>query len=285
MPTEIAYVDETWNPEVGCTKCSPGCLNCYAEKLHNMRHQAYLAGKKLPKQYANPFSEIQLFTERLEIPLHWRKPRRILCCSMGDLFHKSVPFVFVEKVWDTMLNCMNIENNPVVLYAKKHTFLILTKRPERLLEFERWMLKKHRLIDYPNVHLGVTICTQKEADEKIPILLQIPAAHRWLSIEPMLEEINLRFPSIKCGNCGFNGDACYECETEYYKARPLGIDWVVVGCESGSNRRPCKLEWIRNIVQQGKATGVRVFVKQIEINGKVEHDIERFPEDLRVRET
>ncbi len=117
----------SWNPTAGCSKISPACDNCYACDIHTKRHLAFMAGAKLPKQYAKPFNEIQLLPERLDKPLHWREPRIIFVDSMSDLFHKDVPFEFAESVWDTMFNSNTTNLN--------HTFLILTKRPERLLKF------------------------------------------------------------------------------------------------------------------------------------------------------
>lgn len=261
MATKIPYCDETWNVTVGCTKCSPGCLNCWAEDLHTQRHKAYTAGKKLPKQYAKPFSEIQLFTERLNKPLHWRKPRRILTCSMSDLFHPKVPFEFVKQVWDIGVKC------------PQHTLLFLTKRIKRALEFTQWMAGHDdiSIAAWPrNMFPGVSICTQAEADEKIPILLQIPAAKRWLSIEPLLGEIDLENlkPSSKTTLNALDGwqrNYVSRAKREQRNASKYvkGIDWVVIGCESGPKKRPCKLEWIRSIVAQCKAAGVLVYVKQI----------------------
>lgn len=267
MPTKIAYVDETWNPVSGCTKYGVGCQNCYAETIASR-----FWGKR-------KFSDIHCHSERLVQPLRWRKPRRILICSMGDLFHELVPFEFINKAWNTIGRC------------SRHTFLVLTKRPKIAIKFYRQNPEydTNELI-LPNVHLGVTICTQKEADEKIPTLSQIPAAHRWISAEPLLSEIKLPYHRVDyCGVCGEEQspkDECYYCQSDDMRVKRIcDFDQVVVGCESGPKRRPCKLEWIRLIVQQCKASGIKCFVKQIEINGKVEHDISKFPVDLRIRET
>lgn len=251
MPTGIAYVDETWNPVVGCTKCSPGCLNCYADVMARRFWRKW--GLLAPPHHFG----VKWFPERLDIPLHWHKPRRILVCSMGDLFHESVPFEFIDKALYVMYRSI------------RHTFLVLTKRPERMLEYfidgESLRLRLLKLFpnytpearlcrEWPleNVHLGVTICTQKEADEMIPVLLQIPATHRWLSIEPMLEEIDLTGVKPWYGTFEEN-------------LQDKGLHAIVVGCESGPKRRPCKLEHIRSIVQQCAAAGVGCFVKQISL--------------------
>lgn len=161
--------------------------------------------------------------------------------------------------------------------------------------FNRYKTQNNNIkpqIQWPllNVNLGVTCENQKCADKRIPILLQIPASKRFVSIEPMLEEIDLRM--IMIPTCKPNGSAPYDClrgtmagDNGYRKDPVCGsLDWVIVGCESGPGRRPCKLEWVRNIVAQCRAAGVAVFVKQLSISNKVIHDIEQFPEDLQIRE-
>lgn len=267
MPTKIDYVDETWNPVVGCTKCSSGCLNCYAEKMAYRLSAMGIPRYDMVQDEGMWNGNIELNADALDIPLHWRKPRRILVPSMGDLFHESVPFEFIDKVFAKIAR------------TQRHKYLILTKRPAIMKRYITGLV--HRLngtqlvcmLNYEkwpplNVHLGVTISIQKEADEKIPILLQIPAAHRWLSFEPLLKSINqIPFDNRNCDTLG----------------HIAFIDWVVVGCESGPKRRPCKLEWIRSIVEQCKAAGVGCFVKQIEINGKVSHNPSEWPEWARVR--
>ena len=269
--TKISYVDATWSPVIGCTKCSPGCENCYAEKMafRLMAMERSRLENELGGKYSQVIGRIGGWTgniicdkSALDKPLHWRKPRRILVPSMGDLFHEKVPFGFISDTYEVTAKC------------PQHDFYFLTKRPEKAAEFYRKYVWKPRT---PNIHLGVTISTQKEADEKIPILLQIPAAHRWISIEPMLEEIDL-FRSMPCG---------YYCSEDvgHVDHNTLrGINGIVVGCESGPKRRPCDPDWIRSIVQQCKAASVKCFVKQIEINGKVSHNPAEWPEELRVRD-
>ncbi len=265
------YWDEAWNTVIGCSKCSPGCGNCWAASLHWQRHKAYREGKKVPKQYAKPFGEIQLLSDRLDKPLHWRNPRTIFVNNMGDTFHPAVPFEFVGKIFGT------------TVAADWHKYLFLTKRPERLLEFAEWFNKKTglRLSSFKHIWLGTTICNQAEADKNIPILLQIPAAKRWLSIEPLLGPIDLKLfkgHTIKTTRLE-NGKPCYR-----NLDTGARLSWVVVGCESGPNRRPCKIEWIESIVNQCQAAGVPVFVKQISQRGKVVKDINKFPKQLQVRD-
>lgn len=214
MGTAIEWTDTVWNPVTGCSKVSEGCRNCYAFALHDMRHKAFQDGKKLPQQYEKPFSEIQLFSDRLVQPLKWKKPQRVFVNSMADLFHKDVPFDFIDKVFATMA------------LSPKHTFQILTKRPERMLEYfqsgsqekmiERWAEAAYDITSghdeaeifvynrlngvlpkakpgWPiqNVWLGTSVENQKAADERIPLLLQVPAAVRFLSYEPLLGPVNL----------------------------------------------------------------------------------------------
>lgn len=327
MPTGISYVDETLNPVVGCTKCSPGCLNCYAEK---MAYRLACMGQKRYREVISTDGGVwnnKVFCDEktLDIPLHWRKSRRILVPSMGDLFHPKVPFEFIDEVFAVGALC------------PQHTLLILTKRIERMAEYmpnrdwgeacnrilhKNMYLQNEIVPPLPNVHLGATICTQKEADEKIPLLLQIPAAHRWISAEPLLGELSFRWQPYAHQATGETYRQYLErngSTNEYEALRKIG--GLVVGCESGPNpkRRPCKLEHIRSIVQQCKAAGVGCFVKQIEMWGIdkknklfetkmkaklyfgevgfkqdkilstkvkkiVTHDIEKFPKDLQIRE-
>ena len=257
MSTKIEWTDESWNPVVGCTKVSAGCQNCYAEKfavrLAAMgRHKYRYAADK------NGWTgSIECCDLCLEQPLHWRKPRMIFICSMGDLFHEAVPFEFIDRVWGICAVC------------PQHTFQWLTKRPEIAKDyFESRRKQLSELAILPNLWLGTSISTQEDADKNIPILLQILAAVRFVSVEPMLGEID--FLEWFHANDFTTGES--------------GIDWVIIGCESGPKRRECKLEWVRDLVEQCKAAKVPVFVKQLSINGKVEHDIKKFPKDLQVRE-
>lgn len=257
--TKIEYADETWNPFAGCSPCSEGCDNCYAARAacgRWLKQHSLYKGLAVNNKWTG---EVRLCTDIgrediLDKPLHWKEPRTIFVGNMGDLFHKKVPLEFVNKVALVMARC------------PQHTFLVLTKRPEIALEHTRNWQKQS---GYPalfsdNVYLGVTICNRPER-KKAEILRLIPAARKWWSVEPLLEhlgELDLR-----------------------------GVDQVVLGCESGPNRRPCKIEWMIDIVNQCKAAGVKVFVKQVNINGKVSHDKgkvshdkDEWPEELRIRE-
>lgn len=253
--SKIEWTEMTWNPVIGCSHCSPGCLNCYAERfaarLWRMGRGDY--GSVLGIEDYKWNGEILCRESFLDKPLHWRKPRRIFVNSMSDTFHPKVPIGFLTHIFDTIEQC------------PQHTFLILTKRPENIEKLwtnqsghkgHSWQYMRKGTI-LPNVHLGVSICTPDEkwkADE----LRKIPAAVRFVSFEPLLADM---------------GDINLE-----------GIGQVIVGGESGPKRRPCKLEWVKSIVEQCKAAGVPVFVKQLDLGGKVEHNIEKFPKELQIRE-
>ena len=163
----------------------------------------------------------------LEKPLHWKKPRTIFICSMGDLFHESVPFEWINKVFSITQKC------------PQHTFLVLTKRPERMRHYFEYVGIKY---PYLNVWLGVTAENQEAADKRIPILLQIPAAKRFVSIEPMLGPVDL----YKQNNMvlGFH------------------LDWVICGGESGPRARPMHPTWIRDTRDQCNRVGIPFFFKQ-----------------------
>jgi protein gp37 len=222
----------------------------------------------------------------LDKPLHWRKPRTIFVCNMGDLFHEKVPFEFILKIIG------------ITMVTPWHTYLILTKRIERLPLFLEWWREQWRKnpivwgkdalaleaieclptnlekanqywldnfdqskrgkLDYPiphpqpNLHLGVTVCNQAEADEKIPILLQIPAAHKFLSIEPCLGAVDLEFLTEHT----FRSQKILE----FWDTALL--DWVVLGGESGPKARPLHPDWARSIRDQCVAAGVPFYFKQ-----------------------
>lgn len=270
--SKIEWTDVTWNPVRGCSMVSDGCTHCYAMKqAHRFSGpgQAYAGMTTASGPNAPHWSgDIKLVPELLDAPLHWRKPRRIFVNSMSDLFHEDVPDEFIAKVFGTMFR------------SPRHTFQILTKRPERMMKWfarcgnagkfgwithdntppakayrgtgiifsqaDRWPL--------PNVWIGVSVENQQTADERIPLLLQTPAAVRWISVEPLLGPMDI--------NTWLSWPKSFE---EMMSPRPywnISLDWVVVGGESGPGSRPCNVEWIRSIVAQSRAAGVPVFVKQ-----------------------
>ena len=171
----IAWTNATWNPTVGCTRATAGCDHCYAFTLHDMRHHAYQThggcypknGRPMPRQYAQPFSIVQLLPERLSWPLHQKQPRMIFVDSMSDLFHSAIPDTFIAQVFEVMRQ------------AHWHTFQVLTKRSGRLRRLGQQL-------DWPpNVWMGVSI----ERDALTPradVLRAVPAAVRFISAEPLL---------------------------------------------------------------------------------------------------
>ena len=240
------YKGESWNPITGCDKVSPGCKHCYAERM----------AKRLAGRFGYPRDEpfkVTLHPDRLDQPLRWQKPRGIFVCSMGDLFHDDVPNEFIRQVFFIMG------------HAITHRFMILTKRPERMkIWFTRYGRDggagdPYRMFPpaLPNVWLGVSV-ERPDYYDRIHALQQTPAAIRFISLEPLLAGV----PNL-----------------------PLeGIDQVLLGCESGPGRRQFGMMWAFNVVRDCKAAGVPVFVKQLSINGRVSHDPDEWPEELRVRE-
>ena len=168
--SKIEWTDATWNPVTGCTKISPGCQHCYAEKFAE-RFRG-VAGHPYEQGF-----DLKLWPERIELPLVWKKPRRIFVNSMSDLFHEGVPDDFIRRVFETMLR------------AKQHTFQVLTKRVERL---EEWTNRNFCATNWPaNVWLGVSV-ENNQYSWRIAHLQRTPATVRFLSIEPLLGPIQLK---------------------------------------------------------------------------------------------
>lgn len=236
---------QTWNPLVGCTPVSAGCNNCWARRMHD---------RKLWGGTRKPFSEITLHHERLEQPLRWRKSRWVAVCLMGDLFHKDVPEEYIIKVFHTMYR-----TRPDGYYGS-HVYFMLTKRPERMAECTR-RYKRDAIGILPNVWLGTSVEDQATADERIPHLLRCPAAKRFVSVEPMLGPIDLdseEADHVHALGCGNSGCECGD----------RGVDWVIVGSESGPGARPMDLHWVRSIRDQCIEAGVPLWYKQNVVNGK-----------------
>ncbi|MNR93472.1 Phage protein Gp37/Gp68 [compost metagenome] len=277
--TKIEWADASWNPIVGCTKVSEGCRNCYAFDLHTMRHKAKLEGKQLPEQYAKPFSEIQLFPNRLDQPLRWKRPRKIFVNSLSDLFHPDVPDSFLDEIFTVMAK------------AKQHIFMVLTKRPERM---KRYMEGCQRGADdmggrfpWPNVWMGVTAENQQAADERIPLLLQTPAAVRWLSVEPMVGPVDLNAVP-RPDNAYFWQRGEKGCITDpnepddyVYWHKHDQINWVVCGGESGRKARPMHPDWARSLRDQCQDAGVPFLFKQW---GEWSPDVRFHNDDVRYGE-
>lgn len=228
-----------WNPITGCSYCSPGCSNCYARRMAKRLH-----GMGLYK-YRNNF-EVTCHEDDLELPFRWRKPSLIFVCSMSDIFHEDVPKQFIYQMFAVMKRC------------DRHIFQVLTKRPKNI----------PKSIDWPdNVWCGVTVCTQYEANEKIPLLIKIPSKVRFLSIEPLLERIDAeRF--LYDGDCAEwcpKGNDCSECNFGFMKMflrKGSPISQVIAGSESGPVRRNVPIEYLQQLKDQCVNAGVPFFFKQ-----------------------
>ena len=278
--TKIEWADKTWNVVTGCTKVSAGCKNCYAEKLWprlNAPGQPY---------EGRPFTDVKCHPERLGQPISWRKPAKIFVNSMSDLFHEDVPDQFIIDVFNVIRECYIAEHS--------HIFQILTKRPERMADFCRRLRfngiendghGRMWLCDDPadrsaysimglngctgltNVWMGVSVEDQQTADERIPWLLQTPAPVRFLSIEPMLGPVDLK--AIKWPGKhrvdvllrgAWNLPGWFSGFTNHSDMN--GIDWVIVGGESGSRARPMHPFWVRKIQEQCEFAEVPFLFKQ-----------------------
>lgn len=243
--SKIEWTDVTWNPVTGCDKVSTGCKNCYAE-----RQAAWLHRMGNPR-YRNGFN-VTLHWDLLEEPRRWRKPRRIFVCSMSDLFNEQVPRDFIERVFYTMEAC------------PQHTFQVLTKRPERADQIicgESGMGTNQPR--WPNLWLGTSVEDQMRADARIPPLLRIPAAVRFVSCEPLIGRVNLRVIHYKDGGNqayidALRGNAAVLGQVIEYPA----LDWVIAGGESGPNARPMLPAWADDLLEQCLHAHVPFFFKQ-----------------------
>ena len=236
--TTIEWTDAVWNPVTGCTKVSAGCKNCYAEAIADR----FFAKQYQPNRDGTPrkFTDVRCHPDRLTQPRRWRKPRRVFVNSMSDLFHEDVPRQFIGLAFAIMREC------------GRHTFQILTKRPERMLPIVSWIREYERGPISPNIWLGVSVENQKAADERIPLLLKTPAAVRFLSVEPMLEHVDLYR----------GGFTLLEPVKSPTGEQWPGLDWVIVGGESGPGARPFDLAWAESLLEQCRAAGVPFFFKQ-----------------------
>lgn len=251
--SKIQWTDAVWNPVRGCSHISAGCANCYAAR---QAHRFDTCSERSPyhglTKPLDPWGrvrwsgEVRFVPEMLDAPLRWRRPRRVFVNSMSDLFHESVTDEQIAAVFGVMAAC------------PQHVFQVLTKRPERMARWFEWFATMSPGLDgwpLPNVWLGVSCEDQRAADERIPLLLQTPAAVRFVSCEPLLGPVNFARSGLAFGVPLANG-------SRWFGSKP-GIDWVIVGGESGPGARPCDVEWIRSIVRQCRAAGVPVFVKQL----------------------
>lgn len=276
--SKIEWTDASWNPVRGCTKVSAGCKNCYAETFAER-------WRGVPGHPFEQGFDLRLVPEKLSEPLKWRRPRRIFVNSMSDLFHEDVPFEFIDSVFSVMALC------------PRHTFQVLTKRPERMREYvsdfypeggrleqmlqdvdgflsDRMTVEDEKRLScvdvLPNVWLGVSCEDQATADERIPELLKTPAAVRFLSCEPLLGPVEIGVPT-EVGRSSSSRENPFD--TPIMSTRiPRGINWVIVGGESGTETRACNVQWVRSIVSRCRCSAVPVFVKQL---GRRPYDLSR----------
>jgi protein gp37 len=218
----------TWNAVVGCSQVSEGCRHCYAETLDRRFRQKQEGKPYRAWTHPNAAYNVRVFPDRLELPLRWRRPRRIFVNSRSDMFHEAIPTDFRERMWAVMKQ------------ADRHVFQILTKRPENILG----MLPSDWGSGYPNVWLGVSGETYATADVRAAYLDEVPAKVRFLSAEPWLET-EVKSPTA-------------------YEALVLGsYDWVIVGGESGPHCRPMDLDSAEALIEGAHAAGAKVFLKQL----------------------
>ena len=213
--SKIEWTDKTWNPVRGCIKVSPGCKNCYAERF----------AERFRGVPGHPFEQgfdLRLVPEKLNEPLHWRKPRRVFVNSMSDLFQEGVPTEYIAKIGEVMKA------------AHWHVFQVLTKRPERMRNLLNGELSWLGFL--PNVWWGVSVEDREYGIPRIDVLGNTNATMRFLSIEPLLERLG---------------------EIEL-----TAIHWVIVGGESGPRFRPMEADWVRQIRDQCTAAGIPFFFKQ-----------------------
>ena len=212
----IEWTESTWNPSTGCTKISQGCKNCYAATLSKRLKAMGL------KKYKNNFQFTQHKNE-IELPLHWKKSRKIFVNSMSDMFHEQAAMEFIGKCFFTMIK------------ADRHIYQVLTKRPEKMVEFSK-LFYKYFGFPIPNhIWMGVSV-ENNDTVWRIKELKKAKCVIRFISFEPLLEEIN--------------------------KVNLSGIDWVIIGGESGHHYRPVEKKWIQSLIKHCRKQHVKVFFKQ-----------------------
>lgn len=302
--TNIEWADYTLNPWEGCTKVSPGCANCYAEARNhrfgmdnwgkgNPRRRTSAANWKLPLKWNNSGLWCDTCNGQRGVcgvvNHHFRRPR-VFCASIADWLDEEVPIEWLADLLKLIHDTPNLD------------WLLPSKWPEnfksRLIDATGLMNWSNERLGYrvgawahgerlfQNVFVGTTCENQEMADKRIPDLLKIPAKVRFLSMEPLLGEVNLSGVRDKKTHATrgsyLSQTLCADSNGTLYE-RP-GIDWVITGSESGRNRRPANTDWFLSLKDQCRAAGVAFFVKQMEIDGKVTGDISKFPQELKVRE-
>lgn len=268
----IQWCDATWNPTRGCSRVSEGCRNCYAERQavrlsgSGMQYEGLVRSTSDGPKWTG---KVVLVDRMLRVPLQWRRPRRIFVNSMSDLFHEKLTDAAIDEVF------------AVMALAKQHTFMILTKRPERMREYMRgrdWSAAANRATDrflrrldgdlylggeivppLPNVWLGTSVENQATANERIPLLSQTEAAVRFLSCEPLLGPIDFGgIPPFRC-----QVTSARDGVRDYTSLDGAAfIDWVIAGGESGPGSRPMDPAWVRSLRDQCDNASREFFFKQ-----------------------
>lgn len=305
--TKIEWSDATWNPTRGCTKIAQGCKNCYAETFAERF-------RGVPGHPYEQGFDPRLAPEQLTIPLKWKKPRRIFVDSMSDLFHEAFPDEHIAAVfgvmaltpWHTYQVLTKRPERAAALFARMWSENVMiswlrctatdwiTTTARDVLFARPWADVLNRASaalaergfdgegfvpewPLPNVWIGTSIAEQKDADKNIPYLLQIPAAVRFLSVEPIIGPVDLRHTK-HIERVTFDEHGCWANDVPVEidaltgswvvadgadTGKGSAVQWVIVGGESGHGARPCNVEWISSIVQQCKDAGVPAFVKQL----------------------
>lgn len=292
-----------WNPVTGCTKISPGCKNCYAERIHNRRYSAHLAGKKMSPTYHTPFETVVLHDERtsndmrMRLPFTWRRKTTCFIVSMGDLFHKDVPYEFIDRVLAVVAMTPHIR---YVILTKRImralSYLLSPGTPDHILdqmiELRNWSVYRgprnfdgmdivtqrddpsdtlYRNNDWRlnwplrNLVLGCSPCNQETADHDIPRLLAAPAAVRCISAEPLLgpidiSQLHVLDDAMQRYLDGLNGTTESTAKTDV--SSQARIDWVIAGGESGPDARPSHPDWFRSLRDQCIELNIPFFFKQ-----------------------
>lgn len=293
--TGIEWTDATWNPITGCSVVSAGCKYCYAMKLAGTRlqHHPSRAGLTVDTNNGPVWTgDVRLNSEWLDQPIRWARQRLVFVCAHADLFHESVPDEWIDTIFGVMWACLYGRNE-----QDGHIFQVLTKRAERMHDYfktdrrEAWAraainygggVDPDGLWDqtmnfdgpHPRIWLGVSVEDQAAANERIPLLLDTPAAVRWISAEPLLGPVDLTliphktgWGSSPCSGCGTDVardalDGSTHCEHGCDGPILNTLDWVVVGGESGPKARPMHPAWARSLRDQCAAAGVPFLFKQ-----------------------
>lgn len=214
--SSIEWTNATWNPTTGCTKISSGCKNCYAEKLSSKLKRWGI------KKYKNNF-EFTHHESDIEIPLKWKKPKKIFVNSMSDLFHEEAKMDFIERCFMTMIS------------ADRHIYQILTKRPHKMAEFSKLFYNLFGFTVPPQIWMGTSI-EDNNTLYRIDELRKVKCYTRFISFEPLLEKLD--------------------------KVNLKNIDWAIIGGESGPKYRQVEEEWVWDLIKQCKKQKVKVFFKQ-----------------------